>query len=119
MAGTITPPNRKLIERLVKTGRFNNYSEVVRYGLELVRREIEREDLSQYPKHVLSEIYREMSRDEKASEAGTPPHFGDQDHPLVRVLDRVDKSCGRFRFSIRRKQLSQRMVSCLLRACTP
>lgn len=69
MATTITPPNRKLIERLVKTGRFNNYSEVVRYGLELVRREIEREDLSQYPDSVLTKIYREMSPQEKASEA--------------------------------------------------
>jgi Arc/MetJ-type ribon-helix-helix transcriptional regulator len=69
VATTITPPNRKLIERLVRTGRFNNYSEVVRYGLELVRREIEREDLSQYPNSILRRIYQRMSRVEKASEA--------------------------------------------------
>ncbi len=69
MATIITPPNRRLIQRLVKTGRFNNYSEVVRYGLELVRREIEREDLSPYPESVLGKIYREMTAEEKDEEA--------------------------------------------------
>ncbi len=69
MATTITAPNRKLIERLVKSGRFNNYSEVVRYGLELVRREIEREELSPYPESVLAKIYREMAKEEKDAEA--------------------------------------------------
>jgi len=84
MATTITPPNRKLIERLVKSGRFNNYSEVVRYGLELVRREIEREELSPYPESVLAKIYRDMTAEEKDSEsrmakASSRPSAGELD----------------------------------------
>jgi Arc/MetJ-type ribon-helix-helix transcriptional regulator len=53
MATIITPSSRKLLERLLHSGRFNNYSEIVRYGLELVRREIEREELDPYPSQSL------------------------------------------------------------------
>ena len=65
VATTITPPNRKLLERLRKSGRFNSYSEIVRYGLELVRREIERENLSPYPDSALEEAYKQTSREER------------------------------------------------------
>jgi len=65
MAATITPPNRKLLDRLLRSGRFNNYSEIVRYGLELVRREIEREDLSPYPDSALAKAYQRSTQEER------------------------------------------------------
>ena len=84
MAATITPPNRKLLERLKKSGRFNSYSEIVRHGLELVRREIEQEELSPYPDSVLAEIYRGLSQkervlDSKLGRASARPSPGELD----------------------------------------
>lgn len=84
MAATITPPNRRLLERLKKSGRFNSYSEIVRHGLELVRREIEQEELSPYPDSVLAKVYRELSQqeretDSKLGRASARPSAGELD----------------------------------------
>ena len=49
---------------MLKAGRWNNESEIVRYGLELVRREVEREDLSPLPEAVVAEYYAQMTPEE-------------------------------------------------------
>ena len=43
MAHTLTEPQRRLIQELLKVGRWNNESEIVRYGLHLVAKEVETE----------------------------------------------------------------------------
>ena len=61
MAATIAMPQKKLLQKLLKSGRWNSESEIVRYGIELVRREVEQERLSPYPDHVLAKAYRKLS----------------------------------------------------------
>ena len=61
MAATVAMPQKKLLQKLLKSGRWNSESEIVRYGIELVRREVARERLSPYPDHVLAKAYRKLS----------------------------------------------------------
>jgi len=58
-------PQKKLLRQLMKSGRWNSESEIVRYGIELVRRELEREELSPYPETVLAEAYSKLSKQER------------------------------------------------------
>jgi Arc/MetJ-type ribon-helix-helix transcriptional regulator len=64
MAATVAMPQKKLLRKLMKSGRWNSESEIVRYGIDLVRREVEREQLSPYPEHVLTEAYDKLTREE-------------------------------------------------------
>jgi Arc/MetJ-type ribon-helix-helix transcriptional regulator len=64
MAATVAMPQKKLLRRLMKSGRWNSESEIVRYGIELVRREIEKEQYSPLPEGVLAEAYRKMSAED-------------------------------------------------------
>ena len=41
MATTLTTQNKETLKRLLKTGRWNNESEIMRYGLHLVAKEVE------------------------------------------------------------------------------
>jgi Arc/MetJ-type ribon-helix-helix transcriptional regulator len=41
MAVSLTPQNKRTLKRLLKTGRWNNESEIMRYGLHLVAQEVE------------------------------------------------------------------------------
>ena len=84
MAASVTPPQNKLLDRLLRSGRWNNKSEILRHGLELVRRELEREELSPYPDSVLAEAYRRLSRedrelDSKLGRASARPATGELD----------------------------------------
>jgi Arc/MetJ-type ribon-helix-helix transcriptional regulator len=70
MAATVAMPQKKLLQRLMKSGRWNSESEIVRYGIELVRREIEAESYAPYPQSLLAEAYSKSSdRDRKEDEA--------------------------------------------------
>ena len=70
MAATVAMPQKKLLRRLMKSGRWNSESEIVRYGIELVRREIEHENYAPYPPGVLAKAYAQMSEgDWKEEEA--------------------------------------------------
>jgi len=64
MAATVAMPQKKLLRKLMKSGRWNSESEIVRYGIDLVRQEVEREQLSPYPEHVLTEAYDKLTREE-------------------------------------------------------
>ena len=71
MAHTLTEPQRKLIQELLKVGRWNNESEILRYGLHLVAREVENEQarsLEPYPAGVLARAYRQITPHEKKEE---------------------------------------------------
>jgi Arc/MetJ-type ribon-helix-helix transcriptional regulator len=68
MAATVAQPQKELLRRLLKAGRWTNESEIVRYGIELVRREVERERLSPLPDKVLARCYKQMSADELAED---------------------------------------------------
>ena len=69
MSATIAAPQKQLVQRLLKRGRFNNASEIIRHGLELVRMEMEREELSPYPDSALAEAYRQSSRQDQETDA--------------------------------------------------
>jgi len=56
------------LERLLKTGRWNNKSEVFRYGLELVAREVDEQDLSPLPFQDGANAIKAMSAEELAEE---------------------------------------------------
>ena len=85
MAHTLTEPQRKLIQELLKVGRWNNESEILRYGLHLVAREVENEQarsLEPYPAGVLARAYRQITPREKKEErtmerASAGPHKGE------------------------------------------
>lgn len=68
MAHTITDPQKKLIQELLKVGRWNNESEIIRYGLHLVAKEVETEQsrsLEPYPPGILARAYRLLTPKER------------------------------------------------------
>src|SRR5436190_22994855 len=68
MAHTITKPQKRLIQELLKVGRWNNESEIVRYGLHLVAREVETEQersLEPFSAGVLARAYRRVTPRER------------------------------------------------------
>jgi len=69
MSATVAMPQKKLLRDLVKAGRWRNESEIIRYGLELVRREVERDSLKPIPQKELAAAYAEMSREELTEDA--------------------------------------------------
>ena len=68
MAVQLTPANKQTLRRLLKTGRWNNQSEILRYGLYLVENEVRREDLSPLPAGVLAESYKYQTKQERQEE---------------------------------------------------
>ncbi len=69
MGATVAQPQKEVLRELLKVGRWTNGSEIVRYGIELVRREVERERLSKYPAGTLARCYKQMKREELADDA--------------------------------------------------
>jgi Arc/MetJ-type ribon-helix-helix transcriptional regulator len=68
MAATVAMPQKKLLQRLMKSGRWNSESEIVRYGIELVRREIEAETYAPIPESALTEAYSKLSNNDRKEE---------------------------------------------------
>lgn len=85
MAHALTEPQKCLIRELMKIGRWNNESEIIRYGLHLVAKEVESEQersLDPYPVGVLARAYRRMRprerKEERAMErASAGPQWGE------------------------------------------
>jgi len=69
MAVSLTSQNKQTLRRLLKTGRWNNASEILRYGLHLVETEVRQEDLSPLPTGALAASYQRQTEEEKAEEA--------------------------------------------------
>ena len=71
MAHVLTEPQRKLIQELLKIGRWNNESEIIRYGLHLVAKEVETDQthrLDPYPTRLLARAYRRLTPRERKEE---------------------------------------------------
>ena len=62
MSATVAMPQERLLKALLKEGRWRNKSEIVRYGIELVRREVERDKLAPMPPGELAAEYQKLSR---------------------------------------------------------
>ena len=66
MAVSLTPQNKQTLKRLLKTGRWNNESEVIRYGLHLVNKEVDGgQNLSPYTAAELRRALGAESRVER------------------------------------------------------
>jgi Arc/MetJ-type ribon-helix-helix transcriptional regulator len=75
MAYTLTKPQKRLMRDLLQVGRWNNESEIIRYGLHLVAKEVQADqsqNLEPLSKDVLMRAYRKLSKadldEEKAME---------------------------------------------------
>jgi putative addiction module CopG family antidote len=69
MAYVLTERTQKTIARLIKTGRYNNQSEVIRAGLGLLeQKELGYLNPPPIPEEELAKIYREQSKEEEAEE---------------------------------------------------
>ena len=71
MAIAFTAENKRTIKRLLQLGRWGNQSEILRYGLHLVQREVtaeSREEISPYPADELRAAARRQTPAERAEE---------------------------------------------------
>jgi Arc/MetJ-type ribon-helix-helix transcriptional regulator len=71
VAHTLTEPQKKLIQELLKVGRWNNESEIIRYGLHLVAVEVESEQarsFEPYSAGVLARAYRRLTPRQRKEE---------------------------------------------------
>jgi Arc/MetJ-type ribon-helix-helix transcriptional regulator len=63
MSASVTSSQKRLVKQLLKIGRWNNESEIIRYGLHLVAKEVERDqerNLDPYPPGLLAKAYRRL-----------------------------------------------------------
>lgn len=85
MSASVTSSHKRLIKSLLKIGRWNNESEIIRYGLHLVAKEVERDrqnSLQPYPPGVLAKAYRKLGHvapeeDRKMAKASAYPSRGE------------------------------------------
>ena len=78
MGYTLTEAQKSLIRELLKVGRWNNESEIIRYGVHLVAKEVEAEQaqsLEPYAPGLLAKAYRRLNarerKEERAMERGS------------------------------------------------
>ncbi len=71
MSEALTKENKKLVSELLETGRWGNKSEIIRYGLHLVKKEVETEQansLRPYTADELRAAARQMTAAERAED---------------------------------------------------
>lgn len=71
MSYALTGSQKRLVQDLLTVGRWNNESEIIRYGLHLVAKEVELEQarsLEPYGAGVLARAYKKLSAQERAEE---------------------------------------------------
>ena len=71
MTHTFTTPQKRLLQKLLKAGRWNNEGEIVRHGLQLVASEVKRQnapELAPYPPALLACAYRRQTQREHKEE---------------------------------------------------
>ena len=77
--------HKRLVKHLLKIGRWNNESEIIRYGLHLVAKEVEHDwekSLAPYPPGILAKAYRRLgsaafAEDRKLAAASAYPSPGE------------------------------------------
>ena len=65
VSASVTSSQKRLVRELLKIGRWNNESEIIRYGLHLVAKEVERDqkrNLDPYPPGLLAKAYRRLGK---------------------------------------------------------
>jgi Arc/MetJ-type ribon-helix-helix transcriptional regulator len=85
VSASITLKHKRLVKQLLKIGRWNNESEIIRYGLHLVAKEVEHDQqrsLAPYPSGVLANAYRKLGsealeEDRKMAAASAYPRPGE------------------------------------------
>ena len=89
MSLALTIQNKRLLKRLLKTGRWGNESEIVRYGIHLVEREVISQARERWPQPLsdktLDQIYRHESAEERAIErrlGQASPAIDPKDEPV-------------------------------------
>jgi Arc/MetJ-type ribon-helix-helix transcriptional regulator len=71
MAVSLRPDNKRILKRFLKTGRWNNESEILRYGLRWVERELTAEqfaELSPVSAEQLAKALRQLTPLEQLEE---------------------------------------------------
>jgi Arc/MetJ-type ribon-helix-helix transcriptional regulator len=71
MGHALTNPQKRLMRQLLQVGRWNNESEIIRYGLHLVAKEVKADEarsLQPISKDVLMRSYRKLSRADREEE---------------------------------------------------
>jgi Arc/MetJ-type ribon-helix-helix transcriptional regulator len=71
VSASVTSSQKRLVKQLLKIGRWNNESEIIRYGLHLVAKEVERDErrnLDPYPPGLLAKAYRKLGKAESAED---------------------------------------------------
>lgn len=72
MTHTFSAPQKRLIQKLLKAGRWNSESEIIRHGLQLVASEVKRQpapSLEPYPAGLLTRAYRRRTPRDREEEA--------------------------------------------------
>jgi len=69
MSATISLSQNELIKDLLAVGRFKNKSEIVRHGLELVKKEVDAERLAPLSSSALAACYAAMSAEDLDSDS--------------------------------------------------
>lgn len=71
MTHTFTAPQKRLLQKLLKVGRWNSEGEIIRHGLQLVAGEVKRPpptELAPYPPALLARAYRRRTLRERKEE---------------------------------------------------
>ena len=68
MSVSLTAQNKRTIKTLLATGRWANESEIFRYGLHLVEKEVRRSDLAPMPKEKLARALAQRTAEERAED---------------------------------------------------
>jgi Arc/MetJ-type ribon-helix-helix transcriptional regulator len=71
MSHSLTVSQKRLVKDLLRIGRWNNESEIIRYGLHLVAKEVQAEQtlsLAPYGRGVLARAYKKISPEEREAE---------------------------------------------------
>jgi Arc/MetJ-type ribon-helix-helix transcriptional regulator len=87
MNASLTTENKKLLKALLKLGRWGNESEIIRYGLHLVAREVQAEQersLVPIPPGILARAYKKLNsndfaEDQAMAQASAYPKSGELD----------------------------------------
>ncbi len=93
MAVSLTIQNKRSLKKLLGTGRWNNESEVIRYGLHLVIEEVqakERQQIAIEPisAEAMEKILREESAEEQAVRKAAGKASVRSSHQAIRKLKR-------------------------------
>ena len=68
MAVALTPQNKQTLKRLLKTGRWNNESEVLRYGLHLVDEEARAKAARELTPYTDAELRKALKAETQADQ---------------------------------------------------